>query len=150
MKKVLICDFDGTLINKISEIEFIRWLVMEKKMRFYHYVLSVISCVINIIPLSQNRGTWLKAWTAFRPFSVQNDLIKQFAISVTEKLYINRTVLEIVKGFSGQKILLTGCYDPLVKSIVKALDLQSYFDDIIGAKVGMANFLVTQHAYGRD
>ena len=150
MKKTLVCDFDGTLVRYTTEIELIRFLIRTKKIKLYHYLLSGLSIPLNCIPLYLfKRGTWFKAWTAFLSVDEQKLLFQQFSKEFNMNQLINNHVLEIIQNFKGKKILLTGCYEPLVNYILKKLHIYDEFDMIIGSKVGLLNFFVIQHPYGK-
>ena len=67
-----------------------------------------------------------------------------------KKDLINYKVLEIIRNFNGNKILLTGCYEPLASFYLEKLNIKSIFDKVIGCRVGMFNFFIKYHPYGRD
>ena len=151
MKKTLVCDFDGTLVRYTIEIELIRFLIRTKNIKLYHYLLSGFSIPLNCIPLYLfKRGAWFKAWTAFLSVDEQELLFQQFSKESNMNQLINNHVLEIIQNFKGKKILLTGCYEPLANYILKELQIYDEFDIIIGSKVGLLNFFVIQHPYGKD
>ena len=151
MEKTLVCDFDGTLVRYTTEIELIRFLIRTKKNKIYHYLLSCLSVPLNCIALYIfKRGTCFKAWTAFLSVEEQDLLFQQFSKEYIMNQLINKHVLEIIRNFKGKKILLTGCYEPLANYILKELHIYDEFDIIIGSKVGLFNFFVIQHPYGKD
>ena len=151
MRKLLICDFDGTLINETSELEFIRFLVRERKNKFYHYILSILSNLLNNIPLFIfNKGSWFKAWSAFRSIEEQKSLFEEFSKNIEKNISINNKVLNIVKNFKGEKILLTGCYEPLANHVLNKLNIKYLFNSVIGTKIGYLNYFVRYHPFGKD
>ena len=151
MEKTLVCDFDGTLVRYTIEIELIRFLIRTKRNKLYHYLLSGLAIPLNCIPLYLfKRGTWFKAWTAFLSVDEQKLLFQQFSKEFNMNQLVNNHVLEIIQNFKGKKILLTGCYEPLANYILKKLHIYDEFDMIIGSKVGLLNFFVIQHPYGKD
>ena len=147
MKKLLICYFDETLVNIITELEFVRFLIRQKKFRFRQYILSIFSIPINIIPLLLNKGTWLKAWPACRSLQEQKLLFEQFSTKILKNISLNNDVLEIVNNFNGRKILVTGCYDLLANHMLEDLNVQGVFDEIYGTEMGVLNFFVKRHPY---
>tara|TARA_Y100000768_G_scaffold386286_2_gene374330 strand:+ start:1559 stop:2179 length:621 start_codon:yes stop_codon:yes gene_type:complete len=151
MKKTLISDFDGTLINCTLEIELIKFLVRTKKLKIYHYILAPFVIFINFFPLYfLKKGEWLKTWTLFLSNEQQNKIFEQFFFDFKNKQLINQNVIEIIRNFKGNKILLTGCYEPLAVFFLKKLKIDYMFDDIIGSRVGAFNFFVDQHPFGKD
>lgn len=150
MKKSLICDLDGTIINITSEIEMIRFLIKKYKMGLHRYGISLISFPLNTLPSLFNKGSWLKAWSAFRSLPEEQKLFRQFSSHIINYIIINEEVIEVIQNFTGRKILLTGCYEPLAISILEKLNLKKTFDVVIGTKLGCYNLFIKQHPIGHD
>ncbi len=150
MDKILICDFDGTLVKSSTELEFVKFLTKKRKLNLYHYLLSIFSVPLNTMMTLLNHGSLLKSWTVGRTKEEEKTLIEQFYLYIAENYLVNNNVLKIVNNFKGKKILLTGCYRPLAKYMLKELKIDFIFDEIYGSEMGCWNYIIKSHPYGHD
>ena len=151
MVKTIISDFDCTLINCTLEAEFIKYLVRTKKLKIYHYLLSPFVIFFNFFPLYVFKTeAWFKTWTLHLHEQEQKKMFEHFFSEYIKNDLINYKVLELIKDFNGNKILLTGCYEPLASFYLEKLNIKSVFDKVIGCRMGMFNFFINHHPYGRD
>ena len=146
---LLICDFDGTLVNKNSEATFLRFLTQKKQLRWYHYLLAALSVPVNRISRCLGGNDLLRAWSAFRTERETQELFLRF-LTENDEIKLNESVLHQVEQHAGRKMLLTGSNQRLVEGLLGKLGLQGVFDVIIGARTAKCGYIVACHPYGRS
>lgn len=150
MKKILICDFDGTLIKENIEKRLLAYLLREKKLIWYQYILAVISLPINLLRKKIGKGNLFSAWSAFLSVNKYNQLIHDFLEMEAKKITLNSEVLDYIKDFNGKKVLLTGSRLDLVKKYLLYYNQQDLFDEIIGTQTDRRGFIIKIHPYGKE
>ena len=55
-----------------------------------------------------------------------------------------------MKGFDGEKLLLTGSDERMVRGLLCKFGLEGLFDAVIGAKVSTHGLRLLRHPYGKD
>ncbi len=145
--KVLVCDFDETFINKDLELEFVKYY-RKNHANVIDYILAGFSLPINIILKKLHLRNLLKAWTFKKNekelFQLFHDFFKKSDIQVNQK------IADYVVDFEGEKVLLTGCYEPLAMAYLKYSNYESIFDKVIGAKTTCNGFVLKRHPFGRS
>lgn len=150
MKKILICDFDGTLIKENIEKRLLAYLLRERKLLWYQYILAVISLPINLLRKKMDKGNLFSAWSAFLSINKYNQLIDDFLEMEAGKITLRSEVLEYIKNFNGKKVLLTGSRLDLVKKYLLYYRQQDLFDEIIGTQTEKKGFVIKIHPYGKE
>lgn len=148
-KKVLLCDFDGTIIHQDLEKTFLKYLLTQNEIKWKLLALSFITLPINLFRNYFHYPSIFKSWT----FLLKEDItiyIDKFIIDCDSKITLRDDVLNLIKNIDvHERILLTGCYEDLVISFLKHRDLIEYFDLIIGTKVKKNYFIVERHPFGK-
>jgi len=144
----VICDFDGTLINKDSETEFVKFLQENKKIKLVGYAIAPISLIVNKISRKCGGHDLLRAWSAFQKENKIHELIDEF-VEKNTSIIINMDVLSILNNSGYKKILLTGSNQYLVEKVLWKNDIIDAFDLVIGSKTDKKGLVVLQHPYGK-
>ena len=144
----LICDFDGTLINKNSEAALIRFLISSRQMGLLRYTLAAVSLPINLLSRSFGGCDLLRAWTAGLSSKTIETRIDSF-LAGEHGLSVNPEVAERVRAFPGRRILITGSNQHLVEALLVQFGLREQFDEVVGAEVERSGVVLRRHPYGK-
>lgn len=144
---VLICDFDGTLIDKNLEASFITYLRKTNSMGFRNYLFSLLSLPVNTLRRHFDVGNLLRAWPiGFSDVEI-NELLDCYLEQDEAPLLCGKT-LSFVKHFEGKKILLTGSDERLVNGFLERKGEGELFDEVIG--LTGSSTMIKRHPYGKD
>lgn len=150
MKKILYCDFDGTLIRENSEELLIKFLLETHYFKFYHYVLAAAGRCINAPFHFFKRGSPVKSWTACVKQEQKENIIDNFWERKINSVHINFSVLDKIKEFDGNTVIVTGSDQDLVYMFLKRKGLTDLIADVVGSKVGPSGIHISQHPYGKE
>lgn len=149
-RKVIICDFDGTIINQDLEKTFLRYILSQKEIKWKLLILSLVTLPINICRNFFHYPSLYKSWT----FTLKGDTMKyidRFILECNSKLTLRKDVLKLIDSLNADEIvLLTGCYEDLAISFLKSRNLYGKFNKIIGSRVKTNNFKVERHPFGKS
>lgn len=152
MRKVVICDFDGTLIQGNLENTFVSYLLKETKYGWRILLVSLFTLPINLL---LNRFYWpsiFKSWT-FVLKREKQEVIKAFLISDYFKrstdMRLREDIISKLSSFDSDLIvILTGSDEDLVEAFIHSTN-RIKFDKIIGSQVESGFFRVKRHPFGK-
>lgn len=148
MKKVIICDFDGTLIEENIENMFTSYLLQDKRIRYKLISVALLTLPINIIRNKLFLPSLIKSWT----FVLQDKIsfyIDDFLQKHKDQIHIKNSTIELINRLRYDKlIILTGSYHQLVEKFL-AICLPAFADEVIGSTVKGNKFVVDRHPYGK-
>jgi len=154
MKKsgIVYCDFDGTFIKEDIETLWLKFLIRNRKIKWYQYILSCISIPVNLIRKKQFRGGMLKSWPVGMTDGKMAQLLSEFYTDVNSQIHINNKVYNLLLNLISEYdlVLLTGSQENLVKSYLNHVSCKDMFTDIIGSRVKSNGFILVRHPYGKD
>ena len=150
VKPLLVCDFDGTLVQRDSELEMVNYFRRTGKLGVLQYAAAGLALIPNAICTRLEKPRLVRAWCAFHSPARQQSLIEDFLQNGAGELKVDPAVLEVVKGFDGEKLLLTGSDERMVRGLLYKFGLEGLFDAVIGAKVSAHGLRLLRHPYGKD
>jgi len=146
-EKVLICDFDETLIKEDLEKEFVSFYVKNH--------LGALDCFLALFTIPINKvfkifhlGGVLKSWTFDKSPQQLNKFYEEFMN--TSKINLNKNVLDFVRCYQGKKVLLTGCHQSLVNFFLKKYKIDNTFDEVIGSITKCNGLVIKRHPFGKS
>ncbi len=149
MSGTLVCDFDGTLINKNSEYEFLRFLNAKKRIGAGRWLLAALTLPVNRLSRAFGGNDVLRAWSVFRSERETAELMDAFLREENE-IRLNQEVAELARGFPGRRILMTGSDRRLVEKLLVKLGAAELFHVVEGAETGKNGFVLKRHPYGKS
>jgi len=150
MKRIIICDFDGTVIEGNIENCFTRFLLQQKELRIKLFTAAIPALLINL-PLNKLcLPSVIKSWTYVLKQEISH-YIDLFLKENNRKLKIKKETISLIKEISHDKsVLLTGSYQELVERFLEYNNIKC-FDKIIGAQVKLPLYLfIKKHPYGKE
>lgn len=152
MKKIVLCDFDGTLIEGNLENTFLHYLLKGTSYRWIIIAISFFTLPINLILNKFGFPSIFKSWT----FVLKNNkkrIIHSFLssdfFSNSPKMKYREDVLEMLSLMRYDRmIILTGSDEELVTAFLNKYKIIK-FDEIIGSQVKDDLFRVKRHPFGK-
>ena len=145
----LLCDLDGTLIRENIEMMMLHWLRVNGRLRLRDYILGAVFTPLNLLLAWLERPTLVKVWTAGRSRQELQGLLDGFFDEHFENIHVRESVVELLESFTGQRILLTACLEPLAQEWLKTSRMAKHIDRLVGARTGRRGFLLERHPYGK-
>lgn len=152
MKGIIYCDFDGTLIKEDIETAWLKFLLEERALRWFQYILAVISIPVSMFRKKQFKSSLFKSWSAGMSLEQKETLVNQFLQTKKAALNLNIEVLNYLKTVKDcyDIVILTGSDELLVKSYLRFKKIDTLFTEIIATKTSKSGFFIKQHPYGKD
>lgn len=152
MKGIIYCDFDGTLIKEDIETAWLKFLLEERALRWFQYILAVISIPVSMFRKKQFKSALFKSWSAGMSLEKKQKLISQFLQAKGSLLTLNVQVLACLNMVNNHYdiVILTGSDELLVKSYLRFKKIDTLFTEIIATKTSKSGFFIKQHPYGKD
>ena len=149
-RELLICDLDGTLIERDLGIAFRKWLMETGNFGQFRALLAIFFLPLNLISRKFFcRGSILSAWSSFRKPNDSQELMGLFIEENHLHFSINEEVLSEVNTFEGERILLSGSETGLISMLLEFKDI-GVFDRIIGAETTFFGIVFSRQPYGRS
>lgn len=147
-KRVILCDFDGTLIHGDLERVFMRYLLLQPEVKYKMLAVSIFTLPINTLLNRLGFPSIMKSWT-FVLKEKANLYIYDFLKSNNETIRRKNEGWQKLQCISNARsVLLTGCYGNLIQAYLKYNHLDYFFDEVVATE--MQNHLfIKQHPYAR-
>lgn len=146
--RVLLCDFDGTLIQGNIENQFTRYLLGRKDIRLKLAAVAALTLPLNLLLHQLNRPSLLKSWT-FILRGGADAAMDAFLDENMSRLPLRRDTLRLLSTLRYDKaIVLTGSAERLVQKYLERCSELS-FDTVIGSCVKADFLTVERHPYGK-
>lgn len=151
MKKeiCIIVDFDGTLIEGDLEQSFMKYLMKFPGIRVKMLLVALLTLPINIIRNKLGYPSLYKSWTLV----LNNDIelyITRFIQEMSQSIRLKNDIWSLLDKPDAKIVLLSGCYEELLKAYLKSIGKIHIFDQIIGCTMQVDCFRVKIHPYGRS
>lgn len=147
-QSIILCDFDGTLIEGDLERAFMRYLLKKKEIKYKMLLVSLFTLPINFLRNTFGFPSILKSWTFVLKDST-NQYISNFIHDCGSKIQSKQQGWNLLNSLKDSKrVLLTGCYDKLIRAYLKYCNLDTVFDEIIACEM-KNNLIVRRHPFGR-
>ena len=147
--ELLICDLDGTLIERDLGIAFRRWLMETRNFGHFRALLAILFLPLNLISRKIFcRGSIFSAWSSFRNVNDCQVLMELFIRENHTDFPISEEVLYEVNTFNGERILLSGSESGLISLLLEFKGIE-VFDRIIGSETTFFGIVFSQQPYGR-
>lgn len=145
----VIVDFDGTLIEGDLERSFMTYLMKFPGIRAKMLLVALLTFPINIIRNKLGYPSLYKSWTLV----LNNDIeqyINQYIQEMSQFIRLKGDVWTLLDNSKAEIVLLSGCYEDLLKAYLKSIDRIQMFDQVIGCTMQINRFKVKLHPYGRS
>ena len=150
--KVVICDFDGTVIRGNLENIFLRFLLKESVYRWRILIISLFTLPINLFLNKLFCPSIFKSWTYVlkdKKGEIINDFLNSSFFKNSELLKYREDVIARLSAVDYDYLLiLTGSDEDLVRAFLR-IESRFNIDDIIGSQVKKDYFRVKRHPYGK-
>lgn len=146
--RVLLCDFDGTLIQGNIENRFTRYLLGRKDIRLKLAAVAALTLPLNLLLNKLNHPSLLKSWT----FVLRGEIdavIDAFLDENMNLMPLRKGTLQLLSSLHyDRSIILTGSAECLVKKYLERCP-ELAFDAVIGSCVKADFLTVERHPYGK-
>lgn len=153
MKKVVICDFDGTIIHGNLENTFVKYLLKETGYGWWILMVSLFTLPINILLNRLYKPSIFKSWTYILKEKKRevmdaffnSDYYKgSFQLRYREDVISKLDIIDL-----DYMLILTGSDEELVKAYLEKNDMIKC-DKVIGSQVKKDFFRVERHPFGKE
>lgn len=146
--RVILCDFDGTLIFGDLERMFMRYLLQQPEIKFRMLLISLITLPINLLLNQLGRPSIFKSWTVVLKNREEN-YIHDFLSRKNSLIKRKPEGWQILNSIpNAKRILLTGCYGNLIRQYLKYNNLNNIFEQVIATEM-KSSFLIRQHPFAK-
>lgn len=150
--RVVICDFDGTIIRGNLENTFLRFLLKETVYRWRILIISLFTLPINLLLNRFYKPSIFKSWTYVikgDKIEVINDFLNSSFFRDSELLMYREDVIARLSAVDYENLLiLTGSDEDLVRAFLR-IENRFNIGDVIGSQVEKNYFRVKRHPYGK-
>lgn len=147
-KRVILCDFDGTLIHGDLERMFMRYLLLQPEVKYKMLAVSILTLPLNTFLNQLGFPSIMKSWT-FALKEKANQYIVDFLKKNNENIKRKEEGwLKLQSISNARSVLLTGCYGNLIRAYLQYNQLDSIFDEVIATEM-QNNLFIKQHPYAR-
>lgn len=150
--RVVICDFDGTIIRGNLENTFLRFLLKETVYRWRILIISLFTLPINLLLNKFYIPSIFKSWTYVlkgqKSIIIDDFLNSSFFKDSVFLKYREDVIAKLSAIEYDYLLILTGSDEDLVRAFLR-IENRFKFDEVIGSKVEKNFFRVKRHPYGK-
>lgn len=147
-KRVILCDFDGTLIEGNIENAFTSYLLKQKEIKLKLLSVALFTLPFNLLLNKLFLPSITKSWTLILRQRVV-EYIDSFLDEYIERIKLKEDTIKLIDSLDRDElILLTGSYQQLVEAFIRRKNL-TWIDKVIGTEVHNNHFTIKRHPFGK-
>lgn len=148
-ERVILCDFDGTVIESNIEDKFVSYLLKQKEIRYKLLLVAFFTFPLNMILNKLYLSSITKSWTFILKDRTE-EYIARFLDDHIQEIKAKNDTIKLLKSIKYNKlIILTGSYQQLVELYLARVNF-IHVNKVIGTKVSKNRLFVKQHPFGKS